>query len=76
MLTDQQTNQLNNWFTHHAPHGDQAERYTRIRAAGLAFARVIMENTPGCADQTAAVRKVREAVMVANAAIACEEAQR
>jgi len=34
------------------------------------FAHVIMEHTPVCADQTAAIRKIREAVMTANAAIA------
>ena len=34
------------------------------------FAGVLYANTPGCADKTAALRKVREAVMTANAAIA------
>lgn len=66
--------ELINWFTHHAPKGDQVDRYKAIRDAGLAFARVIHRHAPSCADQTAAIRKVREAVMTANAAIACEEA--
>ena len=62
---------IDNWFSYHAPQGDQAERYGRIREAGAAFARVIEAETPASADQTAAIRKVREAVMTANAAIAC-----
>lgn len=59
-------------FTYHAPTGDQPERYTRIRQEGLELAATILRNTPSSADQTAAIRKVREAVMTANAAIALE----
>jgi hypothetical protein len=63
---------LNNWFQHHPPKDDAAvARYQTIREAGRTFAQVIVEHTPPSADQTAAVRKVREAVMTANAAIAC-----
>lgn len=62
---------LDNWFTHHPPSGDQLEAYRNIRAAGLVFARIVVDNTPASADQTAAVRKIREAVMTANASIAC-----
>lgn len=64
---------LDNWFTYHAPFGDQFERYTRIRAAARAFAQVVRDNTPPSADQTAALRKLREAVMAANMSIACNE---
>jgi len=62
---------LVNWFTYHAPVDEQVEKYAAIRAAGLEFARIIADNTPASADQTTAVRKIREAVMTANAAIAC-----
>lgn len=62
---------LENWFTHHPPEGDQEQRYKAVRDAGLLFASVIIEATPPSADQNAALRKVREAVMTANAAIAC-----
>ncbi len=62
---------LANWFTYHAPQGDDPVKYERIRSAGLALAQTIVEQTLPSADQTAAVRKVREAVMTANAAIAC-----
>jgi hypothetical protein len=62
---------LTNWFAFHAAQGDDGERYERLRAAGLAFARVILAETPPSADQSAAIRMAREAVMTANAAIAC-----
>ncbi len=64
---------LKNLFTYHAPTGDQAERYEKINAAALNFAEVVIENTPKCADQTAAIRQIREARMTANSAIACNE---
>lgn len=67
-LTDET---LVNWFTHHPPSSDQITQHQAVRDAGLALARVIVANTPSSADQTAAIRKVREAVMTANAAIAC-----
>jgi hypothetical protein len=65
--------QLGNWFSYHAPKGTQQERYVKIREYGLYLAKCIRDNTPIGADQTAAIRKVREAVMTANAAIACGE---
>jgi len=61
-----------NWFSYHAPEGDQQARYQDIRHYGSEFAMSIARNTPPSADQTAAIRKVREAVMTANAAIACK----
>jgi hypothetical protein len=60
-------------FTYHPPKDDQPVRYGLIRSAALDFARLVLANTPPCADQTAAIRKIREAVMTANAAIACNE---
>lgn len=63
---------IDNWFRYHPPEGDDAQRYEAIRAAGKAFAEAIAAHTPPSADQTAAIRKVREAVMTANAAVACK----
>lgn len=63
--------QLDNWFTYHAPQPGQPEAYEAIRNAGKSFAAAIIAHTPSSVDQAAAVRKVREAVMTANAAIAC-----
>lgn len=68
MITQEQ---LDNWFIHHPPDNTQTVAYQHIRAMGKAFAETIIAYTPASADQTAAIRKVREAVMTANAAIAC-----
>jgi hypothetical protein len=62
---------LDNWFTYHAPDNDQQESYLAIREAARQLAEVIVYRTPPSADQSAAIRHVREAVMTANAAIAC-----
>lgn len=64
--------QINNWFTYHKPEGDDPAHYVAIRDAGKALSEAIVAHTPPSADQTAAIRKVREAVMTANAAIACK----
>lgn len=64
---------LEEMFTYHAPKNPaQLQRYKLVRDKGLEFAQAICAATPVCADQTAAIRKVREAVMTANAAIALE----
>lgn len=62
---------LDNWFRYHAPSPDDMEAYVEIRAAGRVLAETIVKHTPASPDQSAAIRKVREAVMTANAAIAC-----
>ena len=62
-------------FTYHPPKGDQAERYVKIRDKAKEFAEVVVDCTPECPDQSAAIRKIREAVMTANAAIAIVEAE-
>ena len=59
-------------FTYHKPTPEQLPRYDALRAAARAFAQVILDNTPACADRSAAIRKVREAVMTANACIALD----
>lgn len=65
--------QINHWFQHHPPQDlATVNQYHAVREAGKALALVILEQTPAGADQAAAIRKVREAVMTANAAIACE----
>lgn len=63
---------LDNWFTYHKPEGDDPQKYEAIRGAARAFAQTIVDNTPSSADQMAAIRKVREAAMTANAAVACK----
>jgi hypothetical protein len=63
---------LDDVFSYHAPKEDQPFRYAEIRAAAKVLAEAILEHTPQCADQQAALRHVREAVMTANAAVALE----
>jgi hypothetical protein len=69
MITEEQ---LDNWFMYHPPSKVQQEQYIVIRDAARTFAKILVEHTPASADQTAAIRKVREAVMTANASIACD----
>lgn len=57
-------------FTYHSPRPGQEEKYAAIRAAAKNFAMIILVTCPQCADRTDAIRKVREAVMTANASIA------
>lgn len=58
-------------FTYRAPRSpEEIDQYKRIREAGHAFAQTILVETPPSADQSAAIRKAREAVFVANAALA------
>jgi hypothetical protein len=64
--------QLKNWFTYHAPTPEQLPQFQAIRDAGYALAKTIVENSPSSADQTTAIRKIREACFTANAAIACK----
>lgn len=68
MITQEQ---LENWFTYHSPNAEQRVGYSAIRAAAKLLAETIIANSPDCADTTAAVRKIREATMTANQAIAC-----
>lgn len=72
-MSEQESAQIDNWFTHHAPVGNQGERYSAIRKAGGEFARTILELCPPSADRTVAIRMVREATFTANASIACNE---
>lgn len=67
------TEDINEYFTYHAPKGDQIERYQKIRDAAKQFATVLVENTPISADQTATIRLLRQVVMSANQSIALED---
>ena len=68
MISDED---INNWFSYHTPTGPQIIAYQSIRYAARELAKVIFNSTPSSAAQTAAIRKLRECVMTANAAIAC-----
>jgi hypothetical protein len=68
MFTDAQ---LDDMFTYH---DDPAKvpKYQAINEAAKAFAKAVIANTSPCADQTSAIRKIRDARMWANAAIALD----
>jgi hypothetical protein len=61
---------LDEVFRYHAPREGQPERYEAIRAAGKVMAAAVLQNCPQCADRTAALQKIREAVFMANASVA------
>lgn len=57
-------------FTYQPPHGDQAERYERIRTAAGDLATLLVELCPASDELDQAVTHIDYAVMRANAAIA------
>ena len=64
--------EIENWFTYHDD-PNKVPKYKAIREAAKYLAGIIVDNTPSGPDQSAAIRLLREAVMTANAAIACED---
>ncbi len=69
MITNENVDQI---FAYHPPIGDQQVRYDAIRSSARSLAHVILDNTKIRPDQQVALRKLRECVMTANAAIALE----
>ncbi len=59
-------------FSYHAPTEGQPAKYAQLREAAGKFAEVICGTCPPCADRTAALRHVREALMTANASVALD----
>ena len=64
---------LDNRFTYHKPHGDQALRYEMIRDSARNFAEQVNERCPDSREKSLAVTHLEEAVMWANASIARNE---
>ena len=62
---------IDNWFTYHKPTEDQIESYSELREMAKVMAQAIDLLVPDGADKSAALRKLRECVMTANAGIAC-----
>lgn len=67
------TEQLANRFMHHAPKGDQAERYGIVRAKIYEAACACVALTPCSPEQARALNALDEAMMLFNAAIARNE---
>lgn len=61
--------QLDSWFGRHVCDEKGQANMENVRRIAKIFANCIVANCPAGADASAAVRKVREAMMTANAAI-------
>jgi len=61
---------IDNLFTYHSPTTEQIGQYAAIRDGAKAYARVLVASCPVGPDLTAAIRKLRETVMTANAGVA------
>jgi hypothetical protein len=59
-------------FRYHSPTPEQVARIGDLRHAAFNFAMALEMNVRPCADRTAAMRKIREALMTANAGIVLE----
>jgi hypothetical protein len=59
-------------FSHHAPTPAKIAHFDAIHTAARQFAQVILEHAPPSADRAAAVRLLREASMMACAAVALD----
>lgn len=73
-LSPTQQNEINARFTYHAPTPSQIERFAAIRAKAKELAIVIVAATPQSREQSTAITLLTQVNMMANAAIAINEA--
>jgi hypothetical protein len=59
-------------FSHHHANPEQLAHYNAIHEGAKRFAAVLIDHTPRCADLMTALQLLREASMIACAAIALE----
>jgi hypothetical protein len=59
-------------FSHHHATPEKVEHYERIHAAAKTFAQVLLDHVPQCSDRAAALRLLREASMMACAAVSLD----
>jgi len=64
---------VDRWFTYHAPTEDSLPKLRQLREKAREFGHLILDLTPPGADQSAALRQLRETVATANAAIVCPQ---
>jgi hypothetical protein len=57
-------------FRYHPPTAETLPKFAAINQAAKNFAEVVLQNCPPSADRSDAIRKIREARMTANAAVA------
>lgn len=63
--------EIENAFTYHKPTPEQIPVYESLRDMGGQLARHIYANCPESRERSIALAKLREAIMWANAAVAC-----
>ena len=71
-LTPEDERELARCFDYHTPDPADRPRYDAITSSARAFAETIFAVCPPGPDRDAALVRLREARMVANAAIACK----
>jgi hypothetical protein len=61
---------LRELFSYHPPTPATLPKFAAINQAAKNFAEIVLQNCPPSADRSDAIRKIREARMTANAAVA------
>ncbi len=64
---------IQNRFTYHPPHGDQAQRYEQLRTEARNLALLILRLCPSSRERSLAITALEETVMWSNASIARNE---
>ena len=64
---------IDNIFTYHAPHGDQAGRYETLRNKARELAYLINSFCPESREKSLAITNLQQSIMWANASIAINE---
>jgi len=59
-------------FSHHKPSPDKLQHYEAIHAAAQRFAEAILAHTPAGEDQSAVLRGIRQAMMLACSSVALD----
>lgn len=59
-------------FSHHPATPEKHKAYDALHAGAKAYAQVILDNVPDCPDRVATLRLLREASMLACAAVTLE----
>lgn len=71
-LTPDEQRELDRCFDYHAPDPADRAKFEAITAKSKELAALLMEQCPPGSDRDAALLKLREARMMANASIACK----
>jgi hypothetical protein len=59
-------------FSHHSATPEKLEHYARIHEGAKNFAQLLLDHVPACSDRVAALRLLREASMMACAAVSLD----